>query len=354
MRQRARAVSRAWRRGRRLHVGRRRRERRAHRDARRTRPPLHRVPRLGRPPRRGGRRRVRDDSWRDARAASLAAALARASFSEHNSVVDLGRTPGAAHATKALNNGLNSAHLALGAEALLALERACDVRADAALAAINASSGRSLQTIQRLPEEVLTRRFGYGFQLGLMLKDVRNAAATARAAARRRHGGRRAPARACRGPTHRRDCRRGRNRRLHAAGRAPRAACRPRARRRRGARRRGGAAPPAAAAPSLALFEEKRIELLVCDMAGTTVDEQGLVYSTLRACMNDAGLDVSEAEMHARHGAQSRRSSRTSSPIDGRSPIDARRRSGIARRRRRSTPTLRRASRRPTSQQTRR
>jgi len=46
------------------------------------------------------------------------------------------------------------------------------------------------------------------------------------------------------------------------------------------------------------------IELLVCDMAGTTVEENGLVYSTLRACMNDAGLSVSEQDMHPWHGAQ--------------------------------------------------
>merc|ERR1719326_619940 len=59
-----------------------------------------------------------------------------------------------------------------------------------------------------------------------------------------------------------------------------------------------------ASEPTLQLLAKKGIKLLVCDMAGTTVDEQGLVYSTLRACMNDAGLDVSEAEMHAWHGAQ--------------------------------------------------
>jgi 3-hydroxyisobutyrate dehydrogenase len=41
-----------------------------------------------------------------------------------------------------------------------------------ALAAINASSGRSLMTEERIPDEVLSRRFQYGFKLGLMLKDV--------------------------------------------------------------------------------------------------------------------------------------------------------------------------------------
>merc|ERR1719326_74851 len=58
-----------------------------------------------------------------------------------------------------------------------------------------------------------------------------------------------------------------------------------------------------ASEPTLQLLAKKGIKLLVCDMAGTTVDEQGLVYTTLRACMNAAGLDVSEHEMHVWHGA---------------------------------------------------
>jgi len=52
---------------------------------------------------------------------------------------------------------------------------------------------------------------------------------------------------------------------------------------------------------------EKRvneIKLLVCDMAGTTVHEGGLVYSTLQKVMNDAGLDVSSEDMVHWHGAQ--------------------------------------------------
>ena len=53
-------------------------------------------------------------------------------------------------------------------------------------------------------------------------------------------------------------------------------------------------------APTLAA---RGIELLVCDMAGTVVDEDGLVYKILRKVMNDVGLDVSVAEMHPWHGA---------------------------------------------------
>ena len=78
---------------------------------------------------------------------------------------------GAGHAVKAMNNCLNAAHLIVAGEALLALKK-WGVQPEVALQAINASSGRSLQTEVRIPTEVLTRRFDYGFKLGLMLKDV--------------------------------------------------------------------------------------------------------------------------------------------------------------------------------------
>ena len=44
------------------------------------------------------------------------------------------------------------------------------------------------------------------------------------------------------------------------------------------------------------------IRLLVCDMAGTTVHENGLVYRTLFNTMRDFGLNVSEDDMHEWHG----------------------------------------------------
>ena len=47
-----------------------------------------------------------------------------------------------------------------------------------------------------------------------------------------------------------------------------------------------------------------RIDLLVCDMAGTTVEEGGLVYQVLRQAMLDDGLEVSEHDMHPWHGAK--------------------------------------------------
>jgi len=48
----------------------------------------------------------------------------------------------------------------------------------------------------------------------------------------------------------------------------------------------------------------RNIDLLVCDMAGTTVEEGGMVYKILRQTMVDAGVDVSEEAMHPWHGAK--------------------------------------------------
>lgn len=78
---------------------------------------------------------------------------------------------GAGHTVKAVNNALNVSHLSIAAEGLLALTRA-GVTPRAALEVINCSSGRSLQTEVRLPEEVLSRKFSFGFKVGLMQKDV--------------------------------------------------------------------------------------------------------------------------------------------------------------------------------------
>lgn len=46
------------------------------------------------------------------------------------------------------------------------------------------------------------------------------------------------------------------------------------------------------------------IDLIVYDMAGTVVEEGGVVYKTLRTAMNADGLSVSEDEMHPWHGAK--------------------------------------------------
>jgi 3-hydroxyisobutyrate dehydrogenase len=94
----------------------------------------------------------------DAEALLVAAPLV--ALFAHKAVVRTGPL-GSGHAVKAINNALNVAHLAIASEGLLALA-AMGVPPTIALAAINGSSGRSLQTQERLPKEVLTRRFGYG------------------------------------------------------------------------------------------------------------------------------------------------------------------------------------------------
>ena len=81
---------------------------------------------------------------------------------------------GAGNAVKAINNMMNVSHLVFASECMYGLKLA-GVNVGSALEAINHSSGRSLQTEVRLPTEVLTGQYKYGFDLQLMLKDVRQA-----------------------------------------------------------------------------------------------------------------------------------------------------------------------------------
>ena len=76
---------------------------------------------------------------------------------------------GAGDAVKAVNNVLNSAHVLLATEGMLALN-SFGVEPSVALDVINSASGRSLQT-ERLPDNILSRKFAYGFALELMRKD---------------------------------------------------------------------------------------------------------------------------------------------------------------------------------------
>ena len=78
---------------------------------------------------------------------------------------------GHGNAVKAANNFLNVTQLLLASDVLLQLKKA-GVSTQAALSAINASSGRSRQTELHIPTQVMTRQFDYGFKLNLMRKDV--------------------------------------------------------------------------------------------------------------------------------------------------------------------------------------
>lgn len=48
----------------------------------------------------------------------------------------------------------------------------------------------------------------------------------------------------------------------------------------------------------------ENIDLMVCDMAGTVVNEGGLVYQILQRSMVEGGLEVSDEAFHSWHGAK--------------------------------------------------
>ena len=78
---------------------------------------------------------------------------------------------GSAHAVKSINNLLNVSNLCLISEGLNSLQK-LGINVVSSLNAINNSSGRSLMSIERIPQDVLTENYNYGFTLGLMKKDV--------------------------------------------------------------------------------------------------------------------------------------------------------------------------------------
>ena len=45
-----------------------------------------------------------------------------------------------------------------------------------------------------------------------------------------------------------------------------------------------------------------KITLLVCDMAGTIINEQGLIYRVLADTLKDMNYSVSEADVKSWHG----------------------------------------------------
>ena len=78
---------------------------------------------------------------------------------------------GAGHAVKSVNNTLLAAHIVVAAEGLTALVKQ-GVPVGPALEAINAASGRSLVTEERIPDHVLSGKFDFGFAIDLMNKDI--------------------------------------------------------------------------------------------------------------------------------------------------------------------------------------
>ena len=88
---------------------------------------------------------------------------------------------GTGHAMKALNNVIGAATYCATAEALVVGQR-FGLDPQTMIAIINASTGRSFVSELVFGPEVLTGRYGTGFALGLMAKDVRIARSVAGAA----------------------------------------------------------------------------------------------------------------------------------------------------------------------------
>jgi 3-hydroxyisobutyrate dehydrogenase len=88
---------------------------------------------------------------------------------------------GTGHAMKALNNVIAAAISCVTAEALVAGKK-YGLDPGTMIDIINASTGRSFVSELNYDPEVLTGKYGSGFRLGLMAKDVRIAASAAAAA----------------------------------------------------------------------------------------------------------------------------------------------------------------------------
>ena len=83
----------------------------------------------------------------------------------------LGEKPGQAQLMKLVNNLMNAANMATTFEALV-LGAKGGLDADMMVQVVNASSGRSAATEQKVPQSVLTGSFDYGARLAIMYKDV--------------------------------------------------------------------------------------------------------------------------------------------------------------------------------------
>jgi len=84
----------------------------------------------------------------------------------------LGTEPGLGQTMKLCNNLLSAACMAITTEAVvMGVKAGLDPKV--MIDVINAGSGRSTATEQKFPQDILTRKFDYGFTNGLMYKDVK-------------------------------------------------------------------------------------------------------------------------------------------------------------------------------------
>ena len=79
---------------------------------------------------------------------------------------------GSGHAMKTLNNYVSAAGLAAAHDAMVAGQR-FGIDVETMLAVFNAGTARNFSTANTLIEEAMSRRYAAGFQLALMVKDLR-------------------------------------------------------------------------------------------------------------------------------------------------------------------------------------
>ena len=87
-------------------------------------------------------------------------------------VVHVGEKPGQGQIVKLANNLLSAAAVVVTSEAMVMTSKA-GLDPATVLEVINTSSGRNTATQDKFPKVVLNGRFDYGFQLGLMHKDLK-------------------------------------------------------------------------------------------------------------------------------------------------------------------------------------
>src|SRR5476651_128250 len=84
----------------------------------------------------------------------------------------VGEKPGLAQSMKLANNFLSATAMAASSEAIaMGVKAGLDPRV--MLDVINAGSGRNTATQDKFPKSIVTGKFDYGFDMGLMVKDVR-------------------------------------------------------------------------------------------------------------------------------------------------------------------------------------
>ncbi len=79
---------------------------------------------------------------------------------------------GSGHAMKTLNNYVSAAGLAAALDAMVAGQR-FGVDVETMIEVFNAGTARNFSTANTLVDEAMSRRYGEGFQLALMVKDLR-------------------------------------------------------------------------------------------------------------------------------------------------------------------------------------